>query len=347
MASVAEIDGLTVPSAFLLDTYTGAAAAYSVRQLKSGATVAMRVRRVTGAGNTGNDDEADVVFDTSLATPTISLDSPVRNFSAGGSNATTLGEFLNVGTVPPYNGGLAFSNADSLTNTASCFVDEWKDQSGNANHATQSTPASQPQIHSGTVDTDLITEGATTSRPALQFDNSSTRHLQITSPAFRMDIRTCFYVFRETTSVNFSGIVSCADISGEDFNRTAASNINTGNGTTTFGYIAVDLSSSAGGANKNVRIQGTKPTPHSLASFKSDSTNASLQRNNGTFDTATHGYGTNVTNPGNAYVGCRYSAGPSNGLTGTIQEVIIYDTSTHQSNMSSINNDLNSYFGIY
>ncbi|MFZ9080987.1 MAG: hypothetical protein ACO23H_20835 [Alphaproteobacteria bacterium] len=164
MASVAEIDGLTVPlpginpyapSSGFLFTYSGAAAAYSVRQLNNNAPYVLRVRRVTGVGNTGNDDEADVKFDTTLTNPTISLDSPVDNFSAGGSNATTLGEFLNVGTV----GGTTYSDADSLfPNTAEAYVDTWYDLTGNQKHAEQTTPSLQPQIHSGTAGTDLITE---------------------------------------------------------------------------------------------------------------------------------------------------------------------------------------------
>ena len=165
MASVAEIDGLTVPTG--APAVPSPAAAYSVRLLDSAVGVptytgaAMRIRRVTGTGNTGNDDEADVAFDTSLTEPTISLDSAVSNFSAGGSNATTLGQFLNVGTV----GGTTYTDADSLApNTAAAYVDEWKDQSGNANHATQGTPSNQPQIHSGLASTDLILENG---KPAI------------------------------------------------------------------------------------------------------------------------------------------------------------------------------------
>ena len=165
MASVAEIDGLTISGG--APAVPSPAAAYSVRLLDSAVGIssytgaAMRVRRVTGTGNTGNDDEADVAFDTSLTEPTISLDSAVSNFSAGGSNATTLGQFLNVGTV----GGTTYTDADSLApNTAAAYVDEWKDQSGNANHATQGTPSNQPQIHSGLASTDLILENG---KPAI------------------------------------------------------------------------------------------------------------------------------------------------------------------------------------
>ena len=163
--SVAEFDGLTISGG--APAVSAPAAAYSVRLLDSAVGIssytgaAMRVRRVTGTGNTGNDDEADVAFDTSLTEPTISLDSAVSNFSAGGSNATTLGQFLNVGTV----GGTTYTDADSLApNTAAAYVDEWKDQSGNANHATQGTPSNQPQIHSGLASTDLILENG---KPAI------------------------------------------------------------------------------------------------------------------------------------------------------------------------------------
>ena len=67
----------------------------------------MRVRRDTGG--TGDDDEADIAFDTSLTDPTISLDSAISNASAG-VTATTLGQFLNVGTV----NGTTYTNPDSF-----------------------------------------------------------------------------------------------------------------------------------------------------------------------------------------------------------------------------------------
>jgi len=149
-------DGSTPPEEFLLDTYTGAAAGYSVRRLATSATVLLRVRRET-AGGTGDDDEADVAYDSNNI---LSLDSAISNASAG-VTATTLGQFLNVGTV----NGTTYTNPDSLTVTASCYVDTWYDQSGNANNAEQTAFGSQPQIHNGTVNTDLITENG---KPALQ-----------------------------------------------------------------------------------------------------------------------------------------------------------------------------------
>ena len=162
-STIAKVDGLDfVTFTGLIDTYTGAAAGYSVRRLATSATVLLRVRRDT-AGGTGDSDEADVAYDSNNI---LSLDSAISNASVG-VTATTLGQFLNVGTV----GGTTYTNPDSLSGTASCFVDEWKDQSGNAKHASQATFANQPQIHSGTVNTDLITENG---KPTIKLEGSST-----------------------------------------------------------------------------------------------------------------------------------------------------------------------------
>jgi hypothetical protein len=196
-SNIAKVDGLDfVTFTGLLDTYTGAAAAYSVRQLKSGVTVAMRVRRDT-AGGTGDDDEADVAFDTSLATPTISLDSAISNASAG-VTATTLGQFINVGTV----GGTTYTNPDSLSGTASCFVNEWKDQSGNADHVVQATFGSQPQIHSGTVNTPLITENG---KPAVYFADYNYQLADTSGTWGGTNVLTCDFV-NVHTLVSGSGL---------------------------------------------------------------------------------------------------------------------------------------------
>ncbi len=167
-ANIAKVNGLVFTTAGI----AAPAAAYSVRLLDSSVGVptytgaAMRVRRDT-AGGAGDDDEADIAFDSGV----ISLDSAISNASAG-VTATTLGQFLNVGTV----GGTTYTNPDSLTVTASCFVDTWYDQSGNANDASQATQGSQPQIHDGTVNTDLITENG---KPSLEFDDSALQHLDL------------------------------------------------------------------------------------------------------------------------------------------------------------------------
>ena len=155
-ANIAKVNGLVFAAGAAVPA---PAAAYSVRLLGSAVGVptytgaCMRIRRDT-AGGTGDDDEADVAFDTSLSTPTISLDSAISNAS-GGVTATTFGEFVKAS---------GYSNPDSLSGTILAYVDEWHDQSGNGNDAAQTTHGSQPQIYNGSA---VITENG---KPAVQFD---------------------------------------------------------------------------------------------------------------------------------------------------------------------------------
>ena len=142
IANVAEFDALTVTEAGvapLLDTYTNAAAAYSVRLLRTAYTGdIMRVRRDS------DNVEVDVGFDSN---DEFGLTSPVSNASSGGP-FTDFADFIGHGGTP-----------------ANGFVRYWYDQSGNANDVGQSTAGSQPQIYNGTA----VIE--TNSKPALSVDD--------------------------------------------------------------------------------------------------------------------------------------------------------------------------------
>lgn len=127
-ASILDIDGLTVPSGAVtppLDTYTGAAAAYSVRLLRTAYTGdIMRVRRDS------DNVEVDVGFDSNNE---FGLTSPVSNPSSGGP-FTDFADFIGHGTGSAANG----------------FCRWWYDQSGNAVDAGQANSGNQPQIYNGT-----------------------------------------------------------------------------------------------------------------------------------------------------------------------------------------------------
>ena len=111
-----------------LDTYTGAAAAYSVRLLRTAYTGAiMRVRRDS------DNVEADVGFDSNNE---LSLTSPISNTSDAQSY-TDFADFVDH-TGTPANG----------------FVRTWYDQAS-SNDAEQSSASSQPQIYNGTAVTRL------------------------------------------------------------------------------------------------------------------------------------------------------------------------------------------------
>ena len=304
MASVAEIDGLTVPAEI------EAAAAYSVRLLDSllGTTYtgpAMRVRRDT-AGGTGDDDEADIAFDTSLTDPAISLDSAISNASAG-VTATTLGQFLNVGTV----NGTTYTNPDSLTVTASCFVDEWKDQSGNANHVSQAAFGSQPKIHSGTVNTDLHTVNG-----KLAFDTVTGAYMQ-------------------TASFTMSGTNAVAIVTSLD----AWTFVINGNASAYEMLIA-----QAGSTNTQVDALVGTPTYYVDGSTKTWTdradvyTTLSSQRLVFADDADLSAWSLGI--------GMGYSLSPSVFPMSMMQEVVIWDTD-QTDNRTGIETNINDYYSIY
>jgi hypothetical protein len=142
----------------LLDTYSGAAAAYSLRKLSSTYSgPALQVRRAS------DNVEVDVSFDTNGV---VSLNSPVTNVpeetsgsSQGSTTATNLGEFV---------ADAGYTDVDSLGSADSALVQCWYDQSSNSNDATQTTATKQPKIYDGTGG--VVTEN---SKPAVDFDGSS------------------------------------------------------------------------------------------------------------------------------------------------------------------------------
>lgn len=140
---------LTVTSSatLLLDLYPSAAAAYSLRKLRSAYTgSAIRVRASTSGA------EGDVSFDVNS---TISASSTVT-VTAVGTSGLSVGQQVTFSTF--WNAGGSNQNV---------FVTTWYDQSGNARDATQTTQANQPQIVSSGV---IILAG---SKPSIVFDGTN------------------------------------------------------------------------------------------------------------------------------------------------------------------------------
>lgn len=112
----------------ILDTYTGATAGYSTRRLTNTYTGGLiRVRR------SSDDSEQDIGYD------------------ANGEDMDIFGLLAFVGT----------------SGTDYGYVTTFYDQTGNGNHATNSTASEQPLIVDGG---SIIYSGATISRPAIDFD---------------------------------------------------------------------------------------------------------------------------------------------------------------------------------
>ena len=136
---------VNAPSAsLLLDLYPSAAAAYSLRKLRTAYSgSAVRVRASTSGA------EGDVSFDVNS---TISASSTLT-VTAVGTSGLSIGQQVTFSTF--WNAGGSNQNV---------FVTTWYDQSGNARNATQATQASQPQIVSSGV---VI---LTNTKPSPQYD---------------------------------------------------------------------------------------------------------------------------------------------------------------------------------
>jgi hypothetical protein len=278
----------------LLDTYSGAAAAYSLRLLRSAYTgSAIEVRRT-------NNDVADIGFTSTGELDTAAL--------------------------------LAFTGTGALDNG---FVTKWYDQSGNGRDATQATAINQPQIvSSGSV----ITKNG---KPSIEFYGNDWL-ANSTNGVLRLDLRTHFYVIEETTSTDFAAIVSYSPLSGNDNNNFFAGNVNLGNGTS-IGNTAMNL------ATSTPFISGSKPTPYRLISSYCDSSNGYIQANNGTFSSAAHGYPLNRFQTGLIHIGVRFLASPNTTYAhkGIMQELIMYNGDSQNSNISDINSNINDFYSIY
>jgi len=312
-ANIEKVNGLVFSTApafvGLLDTYTGAAAGYSTRRLASATTVLMRVRRET-AGGAGDDDEADVAYDTNNE---LSLDSAISNPSAL-VTSTTLGQFLNVGTV----NGTTYTNPDNLTVTASCFVDTWMDQSGNANDAEQNIFGSQPQIHDGTVNTDLIKENG---KPAVVWvipDKLATAGNVLNSNDLSLTFvgaRTSASRYNHTV-VNFTGGANTA-IYGSQQDQ----------------YLLLDGGVVASGS-------GGPGTAQHMYYFDTDGTNYEFRLNATAVYSGTRAYGTGT----NALQLGYYGGG--GGDIGPIQEIVLWSGAKSDTDRNGIETDIMTYFSI-
>jgi hypothetical protein len=133
------------PEPKLLNSYSGAAAAYSLRVLDGTYTGPLvRVRRDSDNIEMDVYPDANGVFsERSVVKNKVETSTGVTVGTPNDSRAFTFGEF-------------AYG--------ANCYVVEWKDQSGSGNHASQNTAANQPKIYDSS--TGVVTENG---KPAVQF----------------------------------------------------------------------------------------------------------------------------------------------------------------------------------
>jgi len=178
----------------LLDTYAGAAAAYSLRRLSKIASSVVRVRRASD--NAEKDFTADDITDSSMVNWVNGQIVPPLDIRELDSNGERTGDLVEAAAAyslrnlsDTYTGNVvdvrrssddaedSFTAAEVADGTLEAwvgagndgFVSRWYDQSGNANHATQGTDARQPKIVdagslvTGGLDFDGVDDGLFTS----------------------------------------------------------------------------------------------------------------------------------------------------------------------------------------
>jgi hypothetical protein len=284
----------------LLEKYSGAAAAFSVRLLNRTYTgPLLKIRRVDVVSSQDNGE----IFVFPDSTGWISLDSRVDDPS-NVSAATTLGEFVNSQEYTQPDSGTIGSNPQNA------FVSIWKDQSGNANDASQDTTTSQPQIVSiGVV---IVDNG----KPAVEFSTSGTTTFNMATAL--TSVQSVFHVSKSTRTILYAPILghsTALDYSpGVSYQllRVGYSASYVLNGDNRINGQTVDFTSNA----------GKKPTSQSLLTLIH--TSASGNVNQLTQDRG-------ITN---------------RSWDGAIQEIILYETN-QSANRTNIEKDINTAFNIY
>jgi hypothetical protein len=263
------------PGDLLLDTYTGAAAAYSVRKLDKDYTgYAMKVREDSG------DTEADIGFDSS--------------------------------------GNLDTSAIATHCGSANGYVVTWYDQSGNANNATQSTAGNQPQIYNGTA---VITKNG---EPGPQFSGSE--HLNAGN------------IWASATGPKTSLAVINLDV---------ANTLNFGGQ-----YVSFEQQSFVGNQSGNFRFNDKAQITitgavidtdflHAWQNHYDDNGTKQLRArvNSGTFST--------VNTTGRSHNTLTIGGQVGYGIEGLVKELVIWESTQSDTNISAIETDINTHFSIY
>jgi hypothetical protein len=266
----------------LLDTYTGAAVAYSAARRLSGTYTGslIRVRR------SSDNAEQDIGYDGSNV-----LDESALTTFVGANNG---------------------------------FVTTWYDQSGNANNATQSTAANQPQIvSSGVVNTQA---GLSSGKPALSFDGTN----------------DFFDLTSLITTSNYTAFVAQKRLNSSLSSQWIAQKV-TGAGTKPYAALLYTSSGTfyMSTYNSNDLIFVNNPTTAYLLLTSRWGSTKNIYINNSALTTSTGTDGT--TGTGFDVIGRRTPTEHSN-VNNT--EIILY-SSDKLSDLTGISNNINTFYSIY
>lgn len=272
----------------LLDTYPNAAAAYSLRKLRTLYTgSAIRVRR------SSDNTEQDI------------------GFSGANLDTTALTSFCS-GT----NG----------------FVTTWYDQSGNANNATQTTAANQPQIvSSGSVILDNL-------KPAIKFTGQP-QFMNLSNVSFASGITNYNVINPDSyTATDYWQLINIYNGSSNNYGISFSLDPTYDNRNIIFGTVALSNDNVSANLNQQI-LTGYYDGVGILAADGALYLNGSNLTLN-----ASQPWAAINTNSLLAYFGTGGAA--YNYYKGLMQEIILYP-SNQTGNNTGINTNINTYYAIY
>jgi hypothetical protein len=174
--------------------------------------------------------------------------------------------------------------------------------SGNSNNATQSTSGNQPQIYNGTA---VITEGT---RPAIEFDKTNDQNLRLASTSY-------------LTNTNNMGFFTVCKSSTSPNSFTAAAVVSDGNT-----YYVILANNTARVKYHSIQNSGSGNSNHNLFSVYADNASSDVKGYlNGSQVISTTPV--SQTAQEDLFIGSLGTLA-STFWDGTIQEVIVWDTST-------------------
>ena len=288
----------------LLEKFSGAAAAYSVRLLNRSYTgPLLKIRRVDSVSSQDNGE----IFVFPDNDGWISLDSKVIDPSHT-SLATTLREFLNLGGQPDKDIILSTDPQDA-------YVVVWKDQSGNANDASQTSTTAQPKLATAGV---LVTENG---KPAVDFDGAGD---ELNATAYDEPTLTSIVV---TVNDNTAANSRASIIAGAASSKSTMSHAN-------------DLSLRYDGAF-SAGTQ-TAATNTQYLRFAVRTTSSQTEHVNGASNVST-----SLTLPNaSGTINIGRAASTYLHFEGRVQEAVLY-SSDQSSNRTDIENNINTFYNIY
>jgi surface protein len=307
--------------------YSGLAAAYSLRKVSSSYSgYAIEVRRAV------DNYSASIGFDGSGNLNTASLASFIRTGSETPiSSYSGLAVAYSLRKVVPTYGGSAieiqsgsvsqsigfdsFGDLDvaaikSFAGSGDAFVKTWYDQSGNGYHASQGTLAAQPKIYSGSLGA-IITQGG---KPAVSFASSTILNINgiLSSSAYND-----FWVLQTEDTV----FIPMVSVSGNRFSWIGAQG-------STSGYLYEQF------GTPTLYKNSTLSTPTNQGQIYDRFLGYNLIHTAGA-NTSTWSSGWSISGYSEPYR-----------LVANIQEILIY-TASVSTNRTYIENNINSYYGIY